>query len=408
MPDNRVPPKFENAPGIVVRPRKKGFAAVWQARTDLVQRGFTPKSRRIAIVGAEPSKAERAFISDQCNLLQTEMLVWGRGGVPVVGVFDGTLATLIDCYLTDPDCNYPNLRLPTRKHYDYLCARLVKDHGTEAIADIKARHVKHWHEEWTPSGEAIAHALVGMLRTVLGFGRTFLEDDECERLSGVLSGMRFKMAKKREKFITAEQVIAVRRWCHARGCASIALAQAFQFDLMLRQKDVIGEWVPQSEPGLSDVLDGNNKWLRGIRWEEIDENLVLRHITSKRQKLIEFDLHNAPMVMEELVGFGRVLPTKGPVIVSRETELPYIAWEYRRQWRLSAREAGVPDDVFNMDSRSGAITEALLAGADMESVRHAAKHSNITTTQGYSRAEHQHTANVAKMRIAHANKTGTA
>jgi hypothetical protein len=33
------------------------------------------------------------------------------------------------------------------------------------------------------------------------------------------------------------------------GWHSIALAQAIQFDCALRQKDVIGEWVPESEPG---------------------------------------------------------------------------------------------------------------------------------------------------------------
>jgi len=78
------------------------------------------------------------------------------------------------------------------------------------------------------------------------------------------------------------------------GRPSIALAQAFQFELMLRQKDVIGEYVPIAEAGISDLQVDGLKWLRGIRWEEISEDLVLRHITSKRQKLIEISLRMRP------------------------------------------------------------------------------------------------------------------
>ena len=44
---------------------------------------------------------------------------------------------------------------------------------------------------------------------------------------------------------------------------------------MLRQKDVIGEWVPRSEPGPSDIWNSDGeKWLRGLRWQEIDGNLI--------------------------------------------------------------------------------------------------------------------------------------
>lgn len=409
-------PKFENAPGLVMKPRVGSWEARWCARADLVLRGWKPKSLSLW-KGVEPSDTDRQFVSDQCNVLQNEMLVWGRGGTPNFQ-FDGTIGSVVRCYQTDPDSSFHALRYHTRQHYVMLCKYIVNDHGGEIIADIKARHVKHWHEEWTPRGEAIAHALIGMLRTILGFGRTFLEDDDCGRLAGLLSGMRFKMPRKRDKWINAEQVAAVRAELRCRGLYSIALAQAFQFDLMLRQKDAIGEWVPQTELGISDVLEDGNKWLRGIRWEEINENGVLLHTTSKRQKDIEFNLHNAPMVMEELaysfgyaVTGGRIdrsaIPASGPVIVSEATGLPHIAFEYRRLWRSAATATGIPKGVFNMDSRSGAITEAFLAGADPESVRQAATHSNIATTQGYSRNAAAHTERVAKIRLAYGNKNGT-
>jgi len=77
---------------------------------------------------------------------------------------------------------------------------------------------------------------------------------------------------------------------------------------------------------------------RGIRWEEISEDLVLRHITSKRQKLIEISLKNAPMVMEELALLGQP-PASGPVIVSEFDKLPWTGPEFRRcgpSWRTPA------------------------------------------------------------------------
>jgi len=223
--------------------------------------------------------------------------------------------------------------------------------------------------------------------------------------------MKFPMGKPRNSILTADQVVALRTAAHKLEFHSVALAQAFQFELMLRQKDVIGEWVPMSEPGVSDIKDGNEKWLRGLRWNEIDVNLVLRHVTSKRNKEIEVDLHNAPMVIEELkrlVGLApdekllrEHLPPSGAII--RRGALPYLAINFRRDWRACARAAGIPDDVYNMDSRAGAISEATEFGADLEHVRHAATHSDIAMTQRYSRGSRQKVDNVMQLRAAHRN-----
>jgi hypothetical protein len=162
--------------------------------------------------------------------------------------------------------------------------------------------------------------------------------------------------------LTAAQAIAIRAKAHEMGRPSIALAQAFQFELMLRQKDVIGEWVPLAEPGISAVQADGLKWLRGIRWEEIDSNMILTHVTSKRQKEIIVSLINAPMVIAKLKDKISHL-FQGPVIVSEFDRLPWTAPEFRRWWRLVANACGVPKAVRNMDSRAGAITEATAAGA---------------------------------------------
>lgn len=418
-----IPPKVENAPGLTWRTRKVGWEARWQCRTDLAQRGFEPKTVRLGHFTEPPTRIEEMWIQDKCNALQAEMLVWGRGGLPQVSRYDGTLASLIQCYATDKDSPIHKLRYASRRHYARLFDMLenvewehdgiTRRAGDTLIKDIKARTLLRWHEIWMDQGKvAMAHAVMAAVRILSGFGATILEDEECSRLSGVLSQMRFKSPKSRTVNLTAQQATDIRRVAHEQGAPSVALAQALQFDLTLRQKDVIGEWVPMSEPGISDTFYANNKWLRGLRWEEIDANLILRHVTSKRQKEITIDLKHAVMVMEELAlaygkGFTRAdLPANGPVIVSYLGR-PYDGQSFRWYWRKAATAAGVPAHIRNMDTRAGAITEATEAGVPLEHVRAAATHSDIGMTQKYSRGEQEKIASVMQKRAEfRKNKSG--
>lgn len=408
---DRSPPKIENAPGLKWLRRKTGWEARWRARLDLVRKGYQTKSVPLwkgEWIGDEPDAASTSYIVDQCKRLQAEMLVWARGGVPQLATFGGTLRSLIECYTSDPDSRYQSLRYQTRRNYDGNCRRLIADHGDVLISDINGRLLKRWHEKWAEGGKvAMSHSLIGTLRTLLTFGVTLLEDKEgaaqCSTVKAVLHDMKFKMSKPRGEQITAEQANAVRAMAHEVGLPSIALAQAFQFECTLRQKDVIGEWIPDGEPGLSTVSAGNDKWMCGLRWSEIDSNRILRHTTSKRQKDIEVNLKLAPMVMEELSRF-RVLPDHGPVIVYEKTGIPYEAYQFRREWRLIAEKAGVPANVYNMDSRAGAISEAFLAKAPPDHIRQSATHSNISTTQGYNRIATEATAEVMRTRVEHRNK----
>lgn len=403
------PVRVRSAPGLVWRQRGKSWEARWQARTDLVKRGFEPKSVRLWAGAGEPTKEELDVIADRCNELQQEMLVWSRGGLPEVGPFDGTLRSLMRSYKTDPDSQYRKIRYNSRVHYDALMSLIETEHGDKLLSDLKGRTFSRLHEDWTKDGKiAIAHAKIGMLRTLFSFGATLLEDADCERLSGVLSKMRFAMPKPRTERLTAAQAIAIRSKARELGRPSIALAQAFQFECMLRQKDIIGEWVPIGEPGISDVQHEGWKWLRGVRWEEIDQNMTLRHLTSKRQKMIEINLKNAPMVLEELaISAIYDLPANGPIIVSEFDGLPWTAPEFRRWWRIVAEAAGVPKTVRNMDSRAGAISEADDAGAELDDIREHATHSNVSMTRRYNRHHEKKIERVQKLRVSNRNNSGT-
>lgn len=265
-----------------------------------------------------------------------------------------SVRNLADRYRQHKHSPYHKLRFKTRETYDGLINRLIKDCGDDILSELKARNIEHLHDSWTESGTSMAHSLVTMLRGLINFGVTVLDDGECERLQALLHNMHFKNAGRRTERLTVEQAAAIRAKAHEMGWPSVALAQAFQFDCGLRQKDVIGEWVPLSEPGNSDVCANEKKWLRGLRHEEISKDLVLRHVSSVSNKEFVFDLKTAPMVMEELRRkFADLkLPSTGAVILSEGTKLPWTSFEFRRQWRKFADAAGVPRSVFNMDSRA--------------------------------------------------------
>src|SRR5262249_55423532 len=145
------------------------------------------------------------------------------------------------------------------------------------------------------------------------------------------------------------------------------------FECGVRQKDVIGEWVPTAEPGVTDVFSGTSKWLMGARWEEVDENFVWKHRLSKsvpREGIMDseagktelFQLLEFPLVRHELPRAASLhRPTSrgsAPIIVGESTVLPFSTSRFRDRWREIARKADIPDNVQNRDSRAGAATEA--------------------------------------------------
>ncbi|HEV3385470.1 MAG TPA: hypothetical protein VG097_11695 [Gemmata sp.] len=320
-----------------------------------------------------------------------------------------TLKDLISSYQTHRLSDFHRLRFHVRKWHVSMLARIDRHYGHFLLKDIRAGEVIGWHADWVGEGKiSMGHALVSQLRTLFGFGLTLLEDEDCVRLCMVLHKRKFPMGQPRDKAITAGQIIAIRNIARDQCRYSIALAQVLQFELILRQKDVIGEYVPLSEPGISGVTTETEKWLRGLRWEEIGENMILKHLTSKKQKFLEIDLKLAPMVIEEFGTSDRtLLPASGPIIISESTGYPYRPEDYRRKWHLIADMAGISKDVKNMDSRAGGISEATDAGADIEHVRHAATHSDIAQTQKYSRRSNEKVAIVQAKRLEYRNRNAS-
>jgi hypothetical protein len=269
--------------------------------------------------------------------------------------FPGSFDALLLSYRTHPDSPYHNLKFRVRNSYDYILNRASADMGPTWLPELDADRIMSLYNSWAAGGRyALGHSLVGKLRLVFSFGMIVLKDEQATRLSVIMSKLRFKIPEARTERLTSEHVQAIRDAAHRHfGWHSIALAQTLQFELMLKQTDVIGEWVPLSEPGTSDILRGDEKWVRGLRWSNINDNWILRHtILSGRRnepKEIEIDLKQAPMVREELAQCV-ARSSNGPIVLNEVTGLPWSLAEFRRKWRMVANEAGIPVNVKNMDS----------------------------------------------------------
>lgn len=394
------------APGLKWRSRKGGRRVpYWVARAELVKRGYPLSTVPLHVPDGHPDPA--AFLADRCRLLQAEMLEWASGHQPERATFDGTLGTLIDVYRADRESPYSKLQHHTRQFYDYGLDLLKAHAGARRLDKVAGRDIRQWHAHLrkpaaltekqiaagvteNPERARRAYAAIQMLRVVIGYGVT-------ERLAGcrdvrdILEEMEFESTGRRESQMTYAHVCAFRKAAHEAGRPSMALGVTLQFDLSMRQGDVIGKWSRESE-------SAEARWSGGLTWSHIKDGVLVKR-TNKTATKVEHDLTRLPDTQAELA----LVPAErriGPIVICEGTGLPYRRRFYAAEFRRIARLAGIPDDVWSMDARAGAVTEALDAGADDSDVMNTAGHTQVSTTHRYNRSSLKKTARVAELRIA--------
>jgi len=89
----------------------------------------------------------------------------------------------------------------------------------------------------------------------------------------------------------------------------------------------------------------------------------------------------------------------GPLVINEQFGVPYTAEQYRKSFRQIARAAGISDDVWNMDARAGAITEAWESGAEPASVMAMATHTQLSTSRRYNRSNVEQISRAARLRL---------
>jgi len=400
-----------DAPGLKRKRNDDGtFRYYWQARTDLVRKGYRPSSVRLHFAETSEGLGQRAA---RCRILWAEMLAWAANdGVLAARGYDGNIGSLCNQFQIHDASPYKlRAKWNTQRLYDQCIKIICNTVGARAVRDLIGPDFTRWHTKWgDPSAEGKPRRLtrakhcMDTVRRVVSFGVT-LGYADCARADVILGKMRFQMPKNRTAKLTLEHVRKIRRAAHDLSLGSIALAQTIQFELAMRQKDVIGEWVPLE--GVSGgITHKNTRWTGGLVWSDIDAKMILRKTHVKTGIAVEHDLCLYPDILHEI---ELVDPSRrvGPMIISEATGEPYKHRTFTQTWRRVADVAGLPQSVWNMDSRSGAISEAYDAGADEISVMKHAGHKNRQTSAKYNRGSLEQTSRVARFRMAKRTKNET-
>lgn len=396
----------DDTPGLKVRKNRNGSERLyWVARHDLVARGYQPKTVRLYYDHRNPE--DGPLIAAACQKLQAEMLVWAAGYRDRRDQPDGTIAGEIRCYQHDEASPYRELKWNTQRTYDQVLGVIEKAFGKRALAALSIADFRRWYQEAKkparPGGsERIrkAHGIIAMLRRLFAYGVT-AEHPHCARLAAILDEARFKQPPRRRVKLELAYVEAFIPKAIEVTRLSLALGTAFQFETTLRQRDVIGEWEPIPEgENLTGIVLGGRRWVRGLTWADISADMTITKETTKTGAVVSYDLKLCPLVLALL---DKVPPARrvGPLIVDETVGRPYAEHAYAREWRKIARAAGIPDTVWNMDARSGGISEADDAGADIDHIRSAAGHTQTSTTARYVRGTIGKSRKVAELRLAH-------
>src|SRR5262249_32979916 len=151
----------------------------------------------------------------------------------------------------------------TRKSYTDSLKVLEGTVGRRLIRNCSVFDAKRWYGEWRApklagGRERIdrAHDAIAMLRTVLRFvGAAYARAGgaACKALAEELATVQFERGGAREAELTYAHATAFIGKALALGeggvmprerALNMAIGVAAQFELLLRQKDIIGEWQP--------------------------------------------------------------------------------------------------------------------------------------------------------------------
>ncbi|WP_157928850.1 hypothetical protein [Pararhizobium haloflavum] len=391
MTSHRKASHRKDRPGYKYRKRTNGsLAHYWDPKRACRKAPSTLPARAI------PDGSTDEDIARICQAWTDELLA-DLEMLEATPAYDGTIGSLITLYMTDAESPYQALKHPTKiRDYQPSLRLISRTVGKRLIVKLTGADFRRWYREWAKDGKIRrAHGAIRKLRSVMSYGAE-------QRLAGcgqareILSLIRFcppgarasKMEYAHARAI-CEKAIELKR-------PSIALTQAIQWDTALRRIHVIGEWLPVAGGDEGGIVRGRTKW-RGVTVADLSADLVLTVPHTSRNKVAtRHDLKACPLVMWVLDRID--LPKMGPLIVSEKTGLPYRENYYASDWREIATAAEIPNDVWSMDSRAGAISETEEA-MDLDSARKLAGHTNARTTLGYVRNDDlEHNRKVAAAR----------
>ena len=353
-----------------------------------------------------PPDADDETLSRLCHEHLARLLAWMADQKVEAGPrftrYDGTMLSACRVYQEHPHSRFHKVKHNTRKSYTDSLKIIEATVGKRLIRNVTVLDVQHWYDEWRkpavkdgPERIDRAHDAVCMVRTVLRFCAA-LRYPECKVLAAELTLVQFERGGAREEEMTYAQATAFIRKALEMGRAgvipadralSMGIGVAAQFELLLRQKDVIGDWGgPNGE-----------KWIGYFTWENIPGwRWRMKTSKSKYRAAADFDLQRYTLLFPLLEAVPH--DERMGAIVKGEQGLPIRERSYRKWFRQIARAVGIPDTVWSMDSRAGGATEAEEAGAALDAIQGALTHSKKDTTLRYIRRNTAKIATVAEAR----------
>jgi len=317
---------------------------------------------------------------------------------------DGTVRAACRIYQEHPLSRFHNVKHNTRRTYLKDLSLIERTVGARLIRNVTVLDVQRWYDEWRkpaydggPERIDRAHDAVAMLRTVIYFNAA-LRNADCKLLAGELEHIKFEKGGAREQEFTYEHAVAFIKTAMAferdgtmppGRALCIAIGTVAQFELLLRQMDIIGEWAPAGAarklPAVIATLDLDGEtWAGFFTWENIAGwRWRMRTSKSKYRSAADFDLTKYTLLLPLIEAVP--LDQRTGAVVKGAKGLPVRRDMYARWFRQIARAAGIADDVWNMDARAGGATEADEAGVALEAIQGALTHTKETTTLRYLR-----------------------
>jgi hypothetical protein len=377
-----------------------------------------------------PADADEENLVELCRENTARLKAWIIGQTPQASSdaqavtatktrYDGTVRSASRIYQEHELSDFHTVKYNTRSTYTTSLKLIETTVGQRLLRNVTIVDVKHWYAQWRkPAVEGgkqrlkRAHEAVSMFRTVVRFLGA-LRVPECKLLAEELKLVRFEKSGAREVELNSGHVCAFIRTALELGNKGViprdralymAIGVAAQFETMLRQKDIIGEWpkdATDTEKAISrggaHVRHGGEVWIGWFTWEKVPGWLWrVRTSKSKYRSAMTHDLSTYGLLFPLL----EMVPHDQRVgaIVKGEHGLPMRQSSYGKWFRDIARPAGIPDEVWNMDARAGAATEAEESGVELAAISDAAGHTKQTTTLRYIRQRSKKIATVTEAR----------
>ena len=386
------------APGLKWRTRVNGSIPMWIPPGTAVKAGYRPKS---LMLDGLSSQYEIAQI---CRKQWKDLEEWRTGKPKPVKM---TIAWLIERYLNDDTSPFQRVGPDTKDSYRWECARIRETVGEKRL-DPKieggimvprrtGEEFRRWFHNWghpegkKPTPSRATHC-IAMLRALLSY-YVVIGGPGAKDLRAIMKEMRFEKTPARQKAPTYQQVDAIVTKAEEMGYRSIAVATLAQYELIERRAHIIGKW-------------NGDSWGDGWVWEGVSPDWIIRYYQTKKGRVLrEFDLKP----VQRLLGLLQMTPKEarqGPIILSEKTGEPWLKRRYQEKFREVARAAGVPDEVFSMDMRSGGVTEADgIDGVTPRMIQDGAGHRDIHTQEIYRRDRQRNANKVVLLRQAARNKS---